>query len=118
LQKDWGEYYQREKTASNTELNKNIEDFIKEFRDKVIEIGNEDFLKVIEVLGSSKFDNVHYPTIEGQNDEGENFKWFVANDVGSGSKNRGNRIEPIKESLKPIVHNQVFPVLKEHPFED
>lgn len=45
---------------------------------------------------------VHTPQVEGIGLEEETFKWFVANDVGSGNKNRGNRIEAVKCCLRPI----------------
>jgi hypothetical protein len=35
-------------------------------------------------------------------DEDETFKWFVANDQGSGSKRDGTKIDPARRCLEPL----------------
>jgi hypothetical protein len=48
---------------------------------------------------------VHYPQVENQNIEQENFKWFVANDQGSGEKK--DKIEAAEKTLETLSENSV-----------
>ena len=119
---EWSDLYHQEKNADSKESAQSVEDFKQNFCDIAKEIGNGEILYSIETLGSSVFNNVHYPSVEGQIrdqiDEVEHFKWFVANDSGSGSRNKGTRIDAFKKPLKPIFQDQPFPALDEYPFED
>jgi CRISPR-associated protein (TIGR03986 family) len=81
---------------------------------------NSDICDILETIGNPKNiqTNVHYPKVAGKTDEEENFKWFVANDSGSGSNKRSNRIDAKVKPLKPIVKNQPLPTLDECQFND
>lgn len=60
-----------------------------------------DIKKALELLGNP--DNVtapvHYPQVRDQDIEEENFKWFVANDVGTNNGKKG----PEKQSKDPVL---------------
>lgn len=58
---------------------------------------------------------VHTPQVAGATGremEKETYKWFVANDIGSGGKG------PKKEFLKPLSKSAPLPILPEHPWDD
>ena len=115
---EWSELYQCEKSASQTYQAMSLVDFVKEFRDKVIAIGNQDLLQSIEVLGSSKLNDVHYPKVSGKTDEEENFLWFVANDLPIDKPIRKMKIDNADVentatkhySLKPIIDGKIEPL--------
>lgn len=58
---------------------------------------------------------VHTPQVVGIGLEEETFRWFVANDVGFGSENKGNKIKPVNCCLKPITKDDL-PELERMPF--
>lgn len=58
---------------------------------------------------------VHTPQVVGIGLEEETFKWFVANDVGSGSEKKGNKKKPVNCYLKPITKDDL-PELERMPF--
>ncbi|WP_027150709.1 TIGR03986 family CRISPR-associated RAMP protein [Methylobacter tundripaludum] len=66
---------------------------------------NADIYRTLELLGNPQNVKrpVHYPQVENHNIEQENYKWFVANDQGSG-KGR-NKIDPAEKALKILTEN-------------
>ncbi len=64
-----------------------------------------DIKRAIELIGDmSKIDKpVHYPQVRDADVETENYKWFVANDSGSGTGD--NKIDPAQKYLSDIDQN-------------
>ena len=57
---------------------------------------------------------VHEHTVQDRGDEGENLKWFAANDKGSRTpKDPSDCLAPNLETLKPIVGTTI-PTLPNH----
>lgn len=77
----------------------------------------------LELLGERRLPGVRQPLVDGQTDaETETYKWFVANDVGSG-KGQGNKIPAQNQSLEPLDvwlarqrREGVFPQLEDNPW--
>lgn len=93
--------YKNERNASQGEGYPSIEVLRNEF---VAEM-DADIKQAITLLGNP--DNsehpVQTPQILGTDDfESESFKWFVANDIGSGSKRNNNQIPAAKQRLEPL----------------
>lgn len=69
----------------------------------------------LELLGdpAKVLDPVHYPQVQGADIEKETFKWFVANDLGSGKGH--NKIEAKKAHLPPLSESEgILPLLERH----
>jgi CRISPR-associated protein (TIGR03986 family) len=76
-----------------------------------------DIHRAIELIGDPTHlqGDVHTPTVEGQEREKETFKWFVANDIGSGNKQQGTWIDSQHAYLKPIKEDSPhLPTLPKH----
>jgi hypothetical protein len=80
-----------------------------------------DIRQALELLGDpSKIQHpVHTPLIagvSGKEMESETYRWFVANDIGSGSRN--DRIGPQKKFLEPLNRSsKKVPTLPEHSWK-
>lgn len=59
---------------------------------------------------------VHYPQVEKGLIEDENYKWFVANDKGSGSDKKGNKIRAAEKPMGSLDGD--IPTLTRLPFND
>lgn len=109
----WPAQYAREKSTTAGPRD------IDELRAKFVEGMDSDIKAAIELLGNPNSANapVHTPLTDGDDPEDETFKWFVANDQGSG---RGpGRIRPREEYLKPLTKETTFlPTLSIHPWAD
>lgn len=78
-----------------------------------------DIYRALELLGNpnSVKRPVHYPQVQDGHIEQENYKWFVANDQGSGQE--PNKIGPFHQTLKTIDENTTeLPVLTRHRWEE
>ncbi len=78
---------------------------------------NADIYRALDLLGDPQNVKhpVHYPQVTGCEIEQENYKWFVANDQGSGTGR--NKISAVEEILKDIVETEnQLPTLARHPW--
>lgn len=90
------------------------------FRKKISEGMDKDIEKALQLLGDP--DKVahpaHTPQIAGivaEYFEQETFKWFVANDSGTGSSDNNTKLDRQKDWLKPLDRNSdVLPLLNRH----
>lgn len=108
--------YSREISAAGRPLTKSPQEIHREFRDKM----NEEIRHALELIGdpASVTAPVHTPLVATQDRrcEEETFKWFVANDLGSGRK---RKIEAKKKFLKPITTQDAkIPTLEKHEWSD
>jgi hypothetical protein len=108
----WPLQYERERNAIGVALD------IDTVRQEFTQLIDADIKKALELLGDpGKVRHpVHTPlTQDNEDDESETFKWFVANDQGSG---RGpNKIAPHQEYLEPLTKDSVdLPTLSIHPW--
>ncbi|HHJ20681.1 MAG TPA: TIGR03986 family CRISPR-associated RAMP protein [Gammaproteobacteria bacterium] len=75
-----------------------------ELRQSFIATMDNDIYRAIELLGDPhniKYP-VHYPQVRNKSIEQENFKWFVANDSGSGDQRKGTGIDAKEEPMRSI----------------
>jgi CRISPR-associated protein (TIGR03986 family) len=93
-----------------------------EERRAVFQPASGDIAKALELIGKpgALRTRVHTPLVEGHEDpEDETFRWFVANDQGSGSEREGNRLEPARTHLRPIEERDThLPTLEALPWND
>lgn len=61
---------------------------------------------------------VHYPQVAGAEIEKETYKWFVANDIGSGRKRDPDYLPPKGDYLDPLVNRDDLPPLSRLPFNE
>ncbi len=108
---EWPEEYETEKTTGGAPID--IERVQKFFSDNM----DNDIKHVLELLGNPGAikARVHTPLVSGGEEDAEKdtYRWFVANDFGSGSKEKGNRIEAAKVCLEPLNENsKKLPILR------
>lgn len=85
----------------------------------------------LEHLGEAQLQNVSNPLVEVQTQpwekEVESYRWFVANEHGSGNKKKGTDIPPVQQPLEPLdewlaKHPEStpgsFPTLDIHPWQE
>lgn len=66
----------------------------------------------LESIGDPSVEmDVHYPTVKGQGDEGEHFRWFVANDKGS---RKGSCFVAAKKKMLRPIDSDSIPTLDEY----
>jgi CRISPR-associated protein (TIGR03986 family) len=108
----WPSQYQREKNAEGQSLD------VDSLRDEFAQVMDRDIKQALELLGdpSKVIHPVHTPLTEGnENEESETFRWFVANDQGSGQGRE--RIRPQEEHLDPVTKDTTeLPTLSVHPW--
>jgi hypothetical protein len=121
---EWPTAYQREKSATLSKSENPIESLRQSFRQSIVDAGNGEILNALEMLGNPANVRVavHTPTVEDGETEKETYRWFVANDIGSGSKQRRNRIEPDtdyqRQFLKPLKREDGLTRMEAHPFNE
>jgi CRISPR-associated protein (TIGR03986 family) len=110
----WPSQYQREKNVVGQSLDVNS------LRDGFAQVMDPDIRHALEMLGdpSKVIHPVRTPLTEGnENEESETFRWFVANDQGSGQG--GEKIRPQEEHLEPVTKDTTeLPTLSVHPWAD
>lgn len=110
----WPVRYERERNAAGETIN------ITALRDEFARAMDVDIRQALELLGdpSRVIHRVHSPLTEGnQDEETETYKWFVANDQGSGQGT--NKIRPQENHLEPLTKDMVeLPTLSTHPWAD
>lgn len=110
----WPSQYQREKNAAGQSLDVNS------LRDEFAQVMDPDIKQALELIGdpSKVVHPVHTPLTEGnENEESETFRWFVANDQGSGQGRE--KTWPQKEHLEPVTKGTTeLPTLSVHPWAD
>ncbi len=106
--------YSREISAAGRPLTKSPHEIYSEFGDRM----NAEIRHALELIGNpaSLTAPVHTPLVANQKREDETFKWFVANDFGSGKR---RKIEAKKKFLKPItIADDKIPTLDKHEWSD
>ncbi|MEK6320455.1 MAG: TIGR03986 family CRISPR-associated RAMP protein [Acidobacteriota bacterium] len=97
----WPDTYLTEKNAEGPTLD------LSEIRESFTGTMDRDIKKALELIGApdAPAARVHTPLVIGgeADDELETFRWFVANDLGSGRKE--TRIDPARRCLKPLNEN-------------
>ncbi len=88
-------------------------------RDCFIHTMDDDIRHAFELLGDPNNINspVHYPQVRDQNIENETYRWYVANDIGSG---QGQRKIPAKNKFLPLINSNTeqLPTLDRHDWAD
>ena len=113
-QSQWPEYYREEKSAQGAPLD------LARVWNSFVNYMDADIRKALELIGtpSALQASVHTPLVQGQeqNPEKETFRWFVANDSGSGKR---RKIRAQMKCLQPLnASSQKMPTLPEHPWSD
>jgi hypothetical protein len=92
---------------------------VNNLRNNFIKTMDKDIRQALEILGNPHNINtpVHYPQVRGADIEEETYRWFVANDIGSG---RGqHRIPATKKSLTAIdSSSSQLPTLERSEWSD
>jgi len=92
---------------------------IAELRNTFIATMDTDIRRALELLGNPHNTKapVHYPQVNGKNIEEETYRWFVANDSGSG---RGAGKIPAKKQPLPSIDGSTeqLPPLNRHEWSD
>ena len=113
--REWQELYPLESTAAASSVAASPADFALQFSGTM----KPSIKQSLEQLGDP--DNViapvHYPQVEGADLEEETYKWFVANDSGSKTKNgkqKTRKEQAARQPLPPLTGEGPLPTLKRH----